>query len=115
MIEWKTLDSKAKLESIIEESYQRPQVIFKHSTTCPISGMAKRRVDSEWSNAAATPYFLDLLAFRSVSNAVADTLGVQHESPQLILIHKGMAVYDESHLDIDISSLNEEIEKHLNE
>jgi len=108
MIEWKNLESIAKLDDIIEDSYNSPQIIFKHSTTCPISGMAKRRLEGGW-DIDLSPYYLDLLSFRSVSNAIADKLDVQHQSPQVILIKDGKAVYDESHLDISASTLQESL------
>ena len=106
MLQWNILDSKEQLESIIEESYQKPQVIFKHSTTCPISSMAKRRLEQNWS-VATSPYYLDLIRYRSVSNEIADRLSVIHESPQIILVKDGKAIYDESHLDISVDSLAE--------
>jgi len=113
MIQWKNLDSKFQLESIIEDSHTSPQVIFKHSTSCPISSMAKRRLESDWS-LDIKPYYLDLIAFRSISNEIEDVLGVRHESPQIVLLHNGKAVYNESHLDISASNLNQSVEQHLN-
>ncbi len=113
MIQWKNLDSENQLESIIEDSYGSPQIIFKHSTTCPISGMAKRRLEGDWS-LDMNPYYLDLLSYRSVSNAIADKLEVRHESPQVIILHKGKAVYNESHLDISATDLKQSLEQQLN-
>lgn len=104
MIQWKNLDSEYQLDSIIEDSHTAPQIIFKHSTTCPISGMAKRRLEGGWS-LNTHPYYLDLLSYRSLSNAVADQFGVRHESPQVIIISNGKAVYNESHLDISVDKL----------
>jgi len=108
MVQWKNLDSEKQLESIIEDSHSSPQVIFKHSTTCPISGMAKRRLEGDWS-LDINPYYLDLLSFRSISNTIADKLNVRHESPQIILIKNGKAIYNESHLDISVSDLQQSL------
>ena len=108
MVQWKNLDSEIQIESIIEESHSSPQVIFKHSTTCPISGMAKRRLEGDWT-LDIKPYYLDLLSYRSISNAIADKFNVRHESPQIILIHNGKAIYNESHLDISVSNLSQSI------
>ena len=62
MIEWRKLDSGSQLESIIEDSHNAPQIIFKHSTSCPISGMAKRRLegrlDHEYQSILFRPSFL---------------------------------------------------------
>ena len=109
MIQWKNLDSENKVESIIEDSFGTPQIIFKHSTSCPISSMAKRRLEGDWS-LDINPYYLDLIAYRSISNAIAVKLEVQHESPQVIILHKGKAIYDESHLDISASDINQSLE-----
>ncbi|MFT6338397.1 MAG: bacillithiol system protein YtxJ [Saprospiraceae bacterium] len=113
MINWKKLESTATLDSIIEDSFNAPQVIFKHSTSCPISGMAKRRLEGEWE-LEVSPYYLDLLSYRSISNAIEDKLSVIHESPQIILIVDGKVLYDESHLDISASSLQEILNAHIN-
>lgn len=73
--------------------------IFKHSTRCSISVMAKSRFEREW----ITPDFpfrllyLDLLNYRSVSDKIEALTDVQHQSPQLIVIHSGKIVYQQSH------------------
>lgn len=105
MIDWKKLSTVDQLDDIVQDSFTIPQVIFKHSTTCPISGMAKSRVEKSW-DVNAQPYYLDLLSYRQISNAIADKLGVRHESPQIILIKDGKAIYNESHLDINVGALN---------
>ena len=46
------------------------------------------------------PYFLDLIAFRNLSDQIEEIFGVAHESPQVIIIRNGIAVYDNSHLGI---------------
>lgn len=108
MINWKKLSTIHQLDEILQDSFTTPQVIFKHSTTCPISGMAKSRVEKTW-DVDAQAYYLDLLSYRAISNAIADKLGVKHESPQIILIKDGKAIYDESHLDINIGELNQSL------
>lgn len=113
MINWKNLESATTLDSIIEDSFNAPQVIFKHSTSCPISGMAKRRLEDGW-DIELSPYFLDLLSYRSISNAIEDKLSVRHESPQIILIKDGKEIYNESHLDISASSLQNSLDTHFN-
>lgn len=104
MIEWKKLESSKTLQDIIEDSSTRAQVIFKHSTTCPISSMAKRRLESQW-DLDIPAYYLDLLSYRAISNEIASQLDVRHESPQIILIKDSRAIYDASHLDIGVSGI----------
>ena len=71
-----------------------PVVIYKHSTQCGICDAAIEEVQAfeEKNPAAATIYYLDLLAHREVSNAVARKLGIRHESPQAIVLRDGKAV-----------------------
>ncbi|WP_294234557.1 monothiol bacilliredoxin BrxC family protein, partial [uncultured Chryseobacterium sp.] len=50
-------------------------------------------------------YYLDLLAYRPLSNRIADDLGVTHQSPQLIVIENGKAVNNASHQNISVDQL----------
>ncbi|WP_337251692.1 bacillithiol system redox-active protein YtxJ [Maribacter halichondriae] len=108
-IPWIPLTSIEQLDEIKENSKGRTQMIFKHSTTCGISRMvlnmfgrgfnfAENRVDL---------YYLDLHSFREVSNEVAHTFQVFHQSPQLLIIWNGVVVAHDSHgaiTDIDLNS-----------
>ncbi|MDC6351718.1 bacillithiol system redox-active protein YtxJ [Zeaxanthinibacter sp. PT1] len=99
---WIPLNSRDTLDEIVGKSASRTQVIFKHSTRCGISRMALRMFESEklGSGLAADFYFLDLLANRNVSDAVAQKFGVAHQSPQLIVIRNGEVATHTSHGDI---------------
>lgn len=104
-VPWKNLTQESQIKEIIELSHEKPQLIFKHSTRCSISVMAKSRMDSEWNLENVEPWYLDLLSYRNVSNAVASQLGVQHESPQAILLKDGVVVHDSSHNAISLREL----------
>jgi bacillithiol system protein YtxJ len=109
---WKKLESIDMLEAAIKRSFDLPVVIFKHSTRCSISSTALNRLERGWDFPAGEGpemYYLDLIAFRQVSNAVADQLKVHHESPQLILVKNGEAVFDASHNYITMAELREEL------
>ncbi|MBF6608778.1 MAG: bacillithiol system redox-active protein YtxJ [Flavobacterium sp.] len=109
-IPWQILDSSDELENLIRNSDQSPAIIFKHSTRCSISRMALKQFESEFAlHDKVTPYFLDLLKFREVSNLVASRLNVVHQSPQLIVIKDRIAVYDASHSDISADVLAKKI------
>ncbi|MEM9917017.1 MAG: bacillithiol system redox-active protein YtxJ [Bacteroidota bacterium] len=109
--EWKVLDSMDQLQQIIEGSHQRPAVIFKHSVTCGISAMSKFQLEREWDfqEEELDFYYLDLLNHRDISNKVADLTGVIHQSPQVILLKGGKAVYNTSHHNISIGALKQAI------
>lgn len=103
---WEQLTDMNQLGEIIFNSNEKPAVIFKHSTRCSISRMALKQFENEFDlQDQVTPYFLDLIAYREISNEIANRFGVQHQSPQLILIKEGKAVYDVSHSDIDAGEL----------
>lgn len=104
---WQTLNSAVQLEDIERKSKDKVQVIFKHSTRCSISSMAKSRLDLGWdvSPESADLYYLDLLSYRPVSNLVAEKFGVTHESPQMIVIKDGKVLEHSSHGSIDPNSV----------
>ncbi|NCT95288.1 MAG: bacillithiol system redox-active protein YtxJ [Chitinophagaceae bacterium] len=105
---WITLDAPEQINTIKELSNQRPQVIFKHSTRCSISSMVKNRLERSDSPQDIDFYYLDLLAHRPLSQSIADTFDVYHESPQVLLIVKGECIYDESHHGISMDELVEQ-------
>lgn len=88
------------LSSLIERSHQRPVWIFKHSTTCGISSGARRRFEAyaaSQDDGEAVFSLLEIQRSRPLSHAVAETTGVHHHSPQVILLRDGAAVWDTSH------------------
>lgn len=110
---WLPLKSEQEVQDISENlSFQTPCVIFKHSTTCSISAIAKHRVkDYTTSKSSGFKfYYLDLLAYRSVSNFISDFFDVQHESPQVLIIKDGKCIYSESHLSINSDILQNQLE-----
>jgi len=106
---WTTLDSEEQLKSIIEESASVPVLIFKHSTRCSISTMAKSRLERQWNfyDENIKAYFLDLIAHRNISSQIEETFGVQHQSPQALLIKNGVCVYNDSHNAISVAEIGE--------
>ena len=110
-MEWTKLTSIDKLDAIKNAS--TASVIFKHSTRCSVSLMAKRRFESDWS---AIPeeiplYFLDLIAHRDVSNKIAEIFHVHHESPQILVIENGECIFEASHSEIDAEEIASVIKK----
>lgn len=106
---WTPLRSADELEQLIHLSTQQPQVIFKHSTRCSISSVAKSRLEKAEAPANATFHYVDLLSFRPVSNAIAEKFAVEHESPQILVIKDGKCVYYESHMGIDMDEIKDQL------
>jgi len=113
MILWKSLDSPSKLEEAIETSFQKDVVIFKHSTSCSISHMAKLRLDESWDLEGVETYYLDLKTYRALSDEIAEKFQVFHESPQVLLIRNGECFYDASHFDISVGEIKETLDWHV--
>ncbi|RAW03045.1 bacillithiol system redox-active protein YtxJ [Pseudochryseolinea flava] len=107
-MQWNNLNNVQQLQELLQVSEESPVLIFKHSTRCSISRTALDRLERNWNENEVghiKPYFLDLISFRDVSNAIQDLLSVEHESPQLIVVQKGKATYHRSHFDIDYKHL----------
>ena len=108
-MQWINLTDLAQLNTIKnDENYS---VIFKHSTRCSVSMMAKRRFEMDWDllPKEINLYFLDLISYRSISAEIAELFQVHHESPQLLVIKNGECVYETSHGEISAEELAEQI------
>lgn len=104
---WKQLTDLQQLKQLTEASFQAPVLFFKHSTRCSISVMTLNRFQREWNNTNVSPYFLDLLNYREISNQIAILFEVEHQSPQVLLIKDGDCLYHASHNAIDAKKINE--------
>jgi len=109
--DFKELSHADQLQEIDKLSNSVPVVLYKHSTACNVSSMAFDRLQRGWDlkPEEANLYFLDLLQHRDLSNLIAKHYGVQHESPQILIIKSGKSVFDTSHFDISVSRIKEAI------
>jgi len=108
-LNWQTLTSVEQLENIKKESFEKPVLIFKHSTSCSISHMMLDRFQTEYNidETSLNIYYLDLIANRAVSNKIAETFSVIHQSPQILVIKDGVSVFDTSHMMIAVDKVKE--------
>ena len=98
ILPWQDLNSVKQLNKIEEESSQKTQIIFKHSTRCGISRMVMNQFVSAYNlDANLDLYYLDLLSNRNISDEIAAKFQVMHESPQLLVIRNGNTVAHASH------------------
>ncbi|MGX1024040.1 bacillithiol system redox-active protein YtxJ [Psychroflexus sp. MBR-150] len=111
-LNWKVLEDIKQLDNALDISKDKPVVIFKHSTSCGISRMVLNQFqnNADFDEDAVLLLYLDLLAHRDVSNAIAEKLGVLHQSPQLIILHKGQVVHQASHSAIVPGAINRVLE-----
>jgi bacillithiol system protein YtxJ len=101
-----SLTTVDQFEELLRASHTSPVVVFKHSTTCGTSAQAYDEVE-EFLHAhpETTVHILDVWSGRALSQHVAKALGVRHESPQLLVISDGAAVWHASHFRASAQSL----------
>lgn len=109
-VNWIPLNEMELVEDMAQLSYEKPVLIFKHSTRCSISRFALKRFENEFElQEKVITYFLDLLNYREISNEIAVKFSVQHQSPQVLLLKNGKVVYHDSHDGIEAEELKKYI------
>ena len=104
-MDWIPLLNEQQIEEIKTNSLQKPQVIFKHSSRCSISSMARHRLDKNNPPKGIDFYFLDIINHRNVSNKIALDFDIRHQSPQVLIINNGTCIYNESHSGIHMDDI----------
>ena len=99
----------AALEAAIEESRERPVLLFKHSRSCGISceALDELRAHLDDASAAAAYKLITVQSHRTVSDRAAERVGVRHETPQAILLRNGRPVWNASHFRITAETLGQ--------
>jgi bacillithiol system protein YtxJ len=97
-----TLDSTEQLEELFQKSHEAPVLVFKHSTTCPISAAAYRQIEG----VDADVNIIIVQSARQISNEIANRTGIRHESPQAIVLKDGKPVYHASHYSVTAEEIN---------
>lgn len=100
------VSSPEALKAVISDSFAHPVVVFKHSNMCPISSAAYRemqKLDAEVS-------MVDVNSSRNISEEFAKLTGIKHESPQVIVMRNGNAVWNASHYDVQARAVKDAVE-----
>lgn len=97
------------LDAAIAESKDRPVLLFKHSRYCGVSAEALDELQSHIDSAPQQVAYrmITVQTHRSVSDAVAQRLGLRHETPQAILLRDGKIVWNASHFRITATQLDQ--------
>ncbi|TVX94190.1 bacillithiol system redox-active protein YtxJ [Paenibacillus agilis] len=106
----KTISTQEELEQGIKRSHEGTVVIFKHSTRCPISSSANeemKRVVDVFEPKGISFGLIYVVENRDISLALADQLGIKHESPQVLVLKGGQVVWHESHYAIRYDTLEQ--------
>jgi len=108
---WTILEDLEQLNRIKEESAEKIVLIFKHSTRCNISRATLDRLERSWKEEEmknVKSYFLDLISYRAISNQIVNQFGVEHESPQVLIVQNGKSIYDNSHFGIEYDAIKQQ-------
>ncbi|WP_336885184.1 bacillithiol system redox-active protein YtxJ [Caldalkalibacillus salinus] len=99
---------------LLKTSHDKKVWVFKHSTTCPISAEAwsqyQKYIQQDTSDDIVYTY-VKVIESRPVSNQVAEGLGVEHASPQAILVKSEKAVWHDSHWNITEKALDTAVQQ----
>jgi bacillithiol system protein YtxJ len=97
------VEDSAALEELLARSHERPVLLFKHSNTCPISARAYRQMQGVKSPVS----IVVVQESREVSREVEARTGVQHETPQALVLRDGRAVWSASHFEITADAVEQ--------
>ena len=100
------IEDRTTLDNLITDSKQRPVIVFKHSTACSISARAYR----EMQKFEGDVNILEVQSARDISRELADLTGVRHETPQVIVLRDGKAVWNASHFDVTANGVAKALE-----
>ena len=110
---WESLADIRQIDEIKNLSNEIPVLIYKHSSRCSTSSMVLNRLERSWKmehSKVFKPFFLDLITYRNISDAIAHTFNVEHESPQVLVIENGNSIYHRSHFEIDYQTILDTIQ-----
>ena len=99
--------SAEALDDLLARSEGEPVLLFKHSTTCPISAAAYQQM----SRLDAEVPIIVVQRSREVSNEVAARTGVRHESPQALVLRGGRVIWSASHWDVTADAVKKALEE----
>lgn len=87
-----------------------PVVIFKHSPTCVTSLSAHREIMRFQKERPEIPvYLISVRRHRNVAQYAAERLGVEHESPQVLVLGRGRLLASASHDEVTCQFLSESL------
>ncbi|MEK7794105.1 MAG: bacillithiol system redox-active protein YtxJ [Candidatus Hydrogenedentota bacterium] len=110
------LASIEDLDAALATSNDSPIFIYKHSTQCPINARSAFRLQEymdKQGDALPKMQMVWVIESRPLSDAIEEKLGVKHESPQLLLVKDGKALWNASHEDITAENVRRAMDTHL--
>jgi bacillithiol system protein YtxJ len=100
---FRPVEDGAALDALLARSHESPVLLFKHSSTCPISARAYRQMQEVKSPVS----IVVVQRSRDISREVESRTGVQHETPQALVLRNGQAVWTASHFEITADAVEQ--------
>ncbi|MGO4500894.1 bacillithiol system redox-active protein YtxJ [Paenibacillus sp. 2RAB27] len=100
MSAWKELTTLTEWQEVLDRSSEKPAVVLKHSTTCPVSASALDEYEQYLAgthNEAVDYFLVKVIESRPVSNQIAEDLGIKHASPQILYFKDKESIWNTSH------------------
>ena len=106
-LNWKSLNTREEFDRLVEDSKEKPALIFKHRPSSPESTQALESLERDWTISPENLdlYMLDVMKEKEVSEVVTDMAGVMNEYPQVLLFADGVTMYDESREMISVKKI----------
>lgn len=109
----RSLNSVEYWQELNKKSHQVPQIVFKHSSACPISLTAFQSLKEaeEEGHAPQDIHMLVVQVSPELSAQIESETGVKHESPQLLILKDGQVAFHANHYEITGDILVEQLQK----
>lgn len=106
-LNWKSLSTRQEFDKIVEDSREKPALIFKHRPSSSESTQALDQLEKDWTISPENLdlYIIDVMKDKDVAEAVTDMAGVMNEYPQVLLFADGVTMYDESREMISVKKI----------
>ncbi|WP_347549253.1 bacillithiol system redox-active protein YtxJ [Pseudalkalibacillus hwajinpoensis] len=88
-------------------------LLFKNSTTCPISAQAFEEFEKFSEGVDQEIYYLNVQESRPLSTEIAESTGIKHQSPQALMFNDEEVVWNDSHWRITYTSLTDAAKQFL--
>ncbi len=104
----RTLETTEELDALLDAPVA---LLYKHSTRCPISAVAHEEIVALLDERPDTPvWLLDVNVHASLSHEVARRLGLEHHSPQAILLTHGRPGWHATHFQVRAADIARQLD-----
>ncbi|WP_103027312.1 bacillithiol system redox-active protein YtxJ [Salinibacter altiplanensis] len=107
---FRPLSTDASWAEAQSASEDRPVLVFKHSSACPVSAKADKQLHALAEDSALPVYKIVVQDSRALSDEIAEALDVRHETPQAIVLDDETPVFEASHFDVTADAVREAVQ-----